>query len=185
MITKNILNLRSLLKIITTTFKQILCVKRNERAEMTSFLFKTYVTKYGLVPVAEKHIICIMSSCVHYRHVSRVSLFARFLKLYDNLLIEDLKFYLDILEYLLKLHPSFFKDNSESAEHQYTPIVIGIECLRSYFEAKLPEEQYSSLKDEVMKASSNYLIDVDMFAQILLKKKRELIDDVVEDTKAL
>ena len=99
LITNSIVSQKVLLKIINDAYEELLLLDREKRKDLTSYLFEKYMTKYGLKKVAQRNIIRIMSSCMKYKDIPKVRLFSRFIKLYDGLTLDDLSYYLDLLEF--------------------------------------------------------------------------------------
>ena len=86
-----------LLKTIES-FYEIRMKKMNEgdkKQELGQLIIDHYYNRYGMPKVVESKFTQLLSSCIKYQSIKRVQLFGRFLKLFKNISVEDLIFYLD------------------------------------------------------------------------------------------
>ena len=75
---------------------------------MIEFFHDFIFNKYGLQKVAEKKFYSMLAGCVQFKKTnSRIRLFGRFLNLYEELTLQDLRFYFDIVEHTNRLVLNF------------------------------------------------------------------------------
>lgn len=99
---KNIVIRKMLLKNIGSFYEaKMKKVSENDRKQdMSQLIAEIYVNKYGIQKVVENKLGQLMASCIKYKTFRRVRVFAKFLKLIDEVSIEDLNFYIDSLIFI-------------------------------------------------------------------------------------
>jgi len=82
---------------------------------MIEFVYDFINNKYGLQKVAEKKFYSLLAGCVQFKKVnSRIRLFGRFLSLYEELTLQDLRFYFEIVDHTNRLVLNFLiQENDE------------------------------------------------------------------------
>lgn len=149
----------------------------SKKFEWAQIVFEVLSNKYGPGKIAESKFIQLTSSVIKYKHIKRVKVFGRFLKLFDDFDNDDLDFYLDMI--------LFFKNSSgkEFSNVEYSDQVLvsyekAMDLFKSNYLQKLTEAERKSVKmwiDSNKFMDSLYktqVIDQDGFLEFIIEKNR-------------
>lgn len=180
---KNVMFKKMLLKLI------LLCYDEKFKEKSTcenfcDFVFSILLKKYMMRKAAESKYHHLLASCVKYKSISRVRVFARFLGLYNAFDLDDLSFYMESYEFLQNSPSGVFNQTGEGLEIIYVPYIRCVECIK-YYEKNLPKSTLSLLRMKLEKMrkidKSNRLgvVDIDEFLEQLV----ETYNDFNKSTK--
>ena len=167
---------------------------------LIEFVYDLIWNKYGILKIAEKKFLALMNGCKQAKDNNqsiRVRLFGRFLGLYSELQIQDLKLYLDVVDQAYKLVLNF--QIQEQDELPLIPSLRATEIFKAIFSSRLSQ---TSLQKEIRKLVKLYkrlegpqkvlhlksaqdAIPLDLLAQFIIdltnklhKEKRQNIQDI-------
>ena len=171
-----------LLKTIES-FYEIRMKKMNEgdkKQELGQLIIDHYYNRYGMPKVVESKFTQLLSSCIKYQSIKRVQLFGRFLKLFKNISVEDLIFYLDSVSWMKQ---TFYSENLEEQRISYEK---ALDWCKNFLTNKLEDPEKSKIKffiennkqaDSLTKVS---FVDVDFLLDytidIVQKKRSDNLD---------
>lgn len=125
---------KMLLKFITQ-FYEIKLSRLNETEyrhnTMQQLLVEVFNRKYGMPKVVENKIYQLLSSCIRFKHIKRIYMFGRFLKLYSELNNHDLDVYLELLKFV-KENFAYKESQNDYAEIQFVLYEKAIEFCKLY-----------------------------------------------------
>jgi hypothetical protein len=149
----------------------------SRKQELAQFCLEYLSNKYGPGKIAESKMAQVLSSCVKYKHIRRVRLFSRFLRLVDELDAEDLDHYLDMLVFLKSSQGRDYPNNDYSDQ-----VVISCEkafdLLKSSLLQKLTESDRKATKLWIESNKSTEMlykisvIDQDAFFEFVIDRSR-------------
>ncbi|CAG9309926.1 unnamed protein product [Blepharisma stoltei] len=170
---KNVMFKKMLLKLITQFYEDKYKDSEEKEEEFGVYVFQALIKKFIMKKAAENRFNHLLSSCMKYKSIKRVRVFARFIGLYEPYDSEDLKFYLECLNFLNNSLSGKMVSNNESAESIKVPFVRCVECIK-HFEKRIPREEINNLKEKIEKfkeqdkQNKNGVIDVDTFLEFLV-----------------
>ena len=140
---KNVMFKKMLLKYINIFYEELL-KEENNCEHFCDFVYNLLIRKYSMKKAADSKFSHLLSSCIKYKSITRIRVFARFLGLYDSFDHEDLIFYIDCLNYL-QTSPSGTSIPQESLESLQIPYIRCVECIK-FYEKSLPSSGLSNLR---------------------------------------
>lgn len=169
---KNVMFKKMLLKLITQFYDERSKDPNAKEEEFGVFVFHSLIKKFIMKKAAENRFNHLLSSCMKYKIIKRVKVFARFIGLYDAYDDEDLNFYLECLNFINYSLSGKAVPNAEFSESIKVPYIRCIECIK-HFEKRLPKSEIFSLKERLEKFKENDknnkhgVIDVDSFLEAI------------------
>lgn len=179
---RKILVKKILLKFITVFYdsklqKRHIDLESSKKQEMAQHVLEILGNKYGPGKIAEKKFMQIAASCIKYKHIKRVKLFGRFLKLFDELDNEDLESFLDFNHYLKNSTGKEYA-NAEYADQNLISYEKAMDLFKSTFLSKLsdPDKKSTKLWLESNKFTDNLykvqVVDLDAYLEFVLERNR-------------
>ena len=174
---KNVMFKKMLLKLV------LLCYEEKFKDKSTcdvfcDFVYSVLAKKYMMKKAAESKYHHLLASCVKYKSISRVRVFARFLGLYDAFDNDDLIFYMECFEFLQNSPSGVFLPVQDFIEVIYVPYIRCIECIK-YYEKILPKKGVAVLRlklDKMRrldKANRLGVVDIDEFLEQMVETYNE------------
>jgi hypothetical protein len=165
---------KMLLKLITS-FYEDRAKDAKTKSEFGIFVFTCLMKKYMMKKAAQNRFKHLLSSCIKYKTISRIRLFARFLGLYQSFDLDDLNLYLTTSASLKAGLTGKSFSNSDADEKHMTSYARCIECLKLLAKT-LPQEEIQeiSVKLDLIKTNDVYtkqnIVNIDEFLEILIEK---------------
>jgi hypothetical protein len=112
----------------------------DKKQELGQLIIDHYYNRYGMPKVVESKFTQLLSSCIKYQSIKRVQLFGRFLKLFKNISVEDLIFYLDSVSWMKQ---TFYSENLEEQRISYEK---ALDWCKNFLTNKLEDPEKSKIK---------------------------------------
>ena len=147
---KKILVKKILLKFITQFYeskqqKRSIDLEGSKKQELSQHVLEVLSNKYGPGKIAESKFAQISSTCIKYKHIKRVKLFGRFLKLFDEFDNEDLETFLDFQSFL-KNSTNKEYINAEYSDQFLISYEKAIDLFKSQLLQKISDSERKSIK---------------------------------------
>ena len=130
--------------------------QESRKQELSQFCLEYLSNKYGPGKIAESKMTQVLSSCIKYKHIKRVRVFSRFLRLFEELDSEDLDTYLD-MQVFLKTSQGKDYPSSDYADQLIISYEKALDLLKSQLLHKLNESDRKATK---LWIESNKIIDI-------------------------
>lgn len=179
---RNVMFKKMLLKYINIFYDEL--IKSETPCEyLCDFVYSILIKKYSMKKAADSKFSHLLASCVKYKSITRIRVFARFIGLYEAFDNEDLKFYMNCYNFLMT-SPSGTVNSQDCLEFISIPYVRCVECIK-FYEKLLPKNGVTNLKvklDKMRKVDRvNRLgvVDIDEFLEQIV----ETFNDFNKSTK--
>lgn len=165
---------KMLLKLITNFYEE----RSKDLISKVDFglsVFASLMKKYMMKKAATNRFKHLLSSCMKYKHISRVRLFGRFIGLYGFLDLNDLNLYLNSLPNLKASLQGKIFVNFDNAERHFTLYSRCVESIK-LMSKSLPEVEVAELSSKLEhikifdKATKTVYVDIDEFLELVIEK---------------
>lgn len=179
---RNVMFKKMLLKYISIFYEELnKCDTQCEH--FCDFVYSILIKKYSMKKAADSKFSHLLASCIKYKSIIRIRVFARFIGLYEAFDIDDLKFYMNCYSFLMT-SPSGTIISQDCIEYISIPYVRCVECIK-YYEKVLPKSGVTNLKvkldkmRKVDKVNRLGIVDIDEFLEQIV----ETFNDFNKSTK--
>ncbi|OMJ66730.1 hypothetical protein SteCoe_36334 [Stentor coeruleus] len=165
---------KMLLKLITNFYdersKDINC-----KSDFGLSVFASLMKKYMMKKAVTNRFKHLLSSCMKYKHISRVRLFGRFIGLYGIFDINDLNLYLISIPNLKASLQGKIFTNADNAERHFTLYSRCVESIK-LMSKSLPEVEIAELSNKLDrikifdKPTKTVYVDIDEFLELVIEK---------------
>lgn len=189
----NFMHIKLILKQIHMIyFERIAQMKENSLIKEQDFASYTYsflLSLFGLKKIADKRFIILILSVKRQLSFFRVSIFAKFLGLFDpvslNFSVDELNKYCEALDFITNIStmgPAF--TNNESDSKFLVPFLRALQYTGLFGDTRMTTEESNELKREIESFKENDpknvhkhgLIDFDVFMERILHKYKILVN---------
>ncbi|OMJ90069.1 hypothetical protein SteCoe_7650 [Stentor coeruleus] len=165
---------KMLLKLITNFYDER-SKDLSSKADFGLSVFASLMKKYIMKKAATNRFKHLLSSCMKYKHISRVRLFGRFIGLYGFFDSNDLNLYLTSLPNLKASLQGKLFTNFDNAERHFTLYSRCVESIK-LMSKSLPEDEIFELSNKLEhikifdKATRTTYVDIDEFLELVIEK---------------
>lgn len=165
---------KMLLKLITNFYEE----RSKDITSKIDFglsVFASLMKKYMMKKAATNRFKHLLSSCMKYKHISRVRLFGRFIGLYGFFDSNDLNLYLNSLPNLKNSLQGKIFVNIDNAERHFTLYSRCVESIK-LMSKSLPEAEIAELSSKLEhikifdKMTKTVYVDIDEFLEMVIEK---------------
>jgi len=168
----NVMFKKMLIKMISFFYEEFQRVQETVK-DFGEFVYSCLFKKYMMRKAAENRFFHLLSSCMKYRQIAKIRTFSRFVGLFDGLDYQDLKFYLESLNFLHSNTSGGQLIFSELTESYLVPYTRCLECLKNAAK-DLPTESLDFVRANLEKLKKTTkmnlkgVIEMDDYLEVLV-----------------